>query len=88
MRSDQLFHWTVISTIALGVAGCGLKGPLYLPDKAANVEVRPAQAPQPTDDSQDAQKKAPSPSDPAAAPGASNPAATPSGKVAAPPSKP
>ena len=33
---------TVALTIALGCAGCGLKGPLYLPDQVTNVEVRPA----------------------------------------------
>ena len=77
-----------MATTALAGAACGLKGPLYRPDKAANVEVRRPQAPQSTDDSQDAQKKLPAPPDPAAAPATSNPAATPSGKVAAPTSKP
>jgi predicted small lipoprotein YifL len=27
---------------ALGCTSCGLKGPLYLPDTATNIEVRPA----------------------------------------------
>jgi len=38
---------TVTLVIALGLAGCGLKGPLYLPDKATNVEVHPAAPPPP-----------------------------------------
>jgi predicted small lipoprotein YifL len=31
-----------IVMIVVGLSGCGLKGPLYLPEKATNIEVRPA----------------------------------------------
>lgn len=37
-----------IAVIAFaGCTACGLKGPLYLPDRASNVEVRPASAESP-----------------------------------------
>lgn len=32
---------------ALGAAGCGQKGPLYLPDEAGEVVTRPTQTPAP-----------------------------------------
>lgn len=33
--------------LALTLAGCGLKGPLYLPDEARNIETRSAPPPSP-----------------------------------------
>jgi predicted small lipoprotein YifL len=33
--------------LAFALAGCGLKGPLYLPDEARNIETRPAPPPNP-----------------------------------------
>jgi predicted small lipoprotein YifL len=33
--------WILIVCASLGAAGCGMKGPLYLPDKNASVVTRP-----------------------------------------------
>ncbi|HSN72344.1 MAG TPA: lipoprotein [Steroidobacteraceae bacterium] len=32
----------LICVLIAGLSGCGLKGPLYLPETATNVEIRPA----------------------------------------------
>ncbi len=34
-------HWILIVGAGVAVAGCGMKGPLYLPDKNASVVTRP-----------------------------------------------
>jgi predicted small lipoprotein YifL len=39
--------WTVAGGVAALVAGCGQKGPLYLPDKNPRVVTTPATQPQP-----------------------------------------
>jgi predicted small lipoprotein YifL len=36
--------WTGLCLLAVAIGGCGLKGPLYLPEKSA-VKIRPAPAP-------------------------------------------
>ena len=33
--------WILIVCASVGAAGCGMKGPLYLPDKNASVVTRP-----------------------------------------------
>ena len=37
-------HWVVLVGAGLVAAGCGQKGPLYLPDKNASVVTRPGNA--------------------------------------------
>jgi predicted small lipoprotein YifL len=34
--------WLLVGGVALAAAGCGQKGPLYLPDKSAKVVTSPA----------------------------------------------
>jgi predicted small lipoprotein YifL len=41
------FRPAIALAIALACSGCGLKGPLFLPDQVSNVEVRPAASPPP-----------------------------------------
>jgi predicted small lipoprotein YifL len=36
-----------LAVLAVVISGCGLKGPLYLPEKSGDVAIRPAPAPQP-----------------------------------------
>jgi predicted small lipoprotein YifL len=52
--------------IAIVLAGCGLKGPLYLPEKSREVIIRPAPGASPTS----AQPAAPSQPEPAPEPAA------------------
>jgi len=52
-------------------AGCGLKGPLYLPDSVTNVEVRPApSAGEPAEEKEKGDEEEPSASAPSDAPDA------------------
>jgi len=60
--------WILIVGVCVVAAGCGQKGPLYLPDQNASVVTRPANttaAPQPA--------PAPSNAAPSAAPGGGTP---------------
>jgi predicted small lipoprotein YifL len=42
----------LLSILSAGaLAGCGQKGPLYLPDKASEIVTRPAQTPPPPENS-------------------------------------
>jgi predicted small lipoprotein YifL len=71
----------VIATLGCAVAftGCGLKGPLTLPDRAANAETRaPAHR---RNDADAGENKALSPPDPGAAPANDNASVTPAGQV-------
>ena len=36
--------WMLVGCVSVVIAGCGQKGPLYLPDKNASVVTRPAPA--------------------------------------------
>jgi diaminopimelate decarboxylase len=39
---STVLRLVALALVALGVAGCGQKGPLYLPDKNGSVVTRPA----------------------------------------------
>jgi predicted small lipoprotein YifL len=70
----------VTLSCVLAFAGCGLKGPLTLPDKAANVETRsPAHKRNEPDSS--GENKALSTPDPGTAPANDNASATPAGQT-------
>ena len=56
----------VLGGLVLAAAGCGLKGPLYLPEKSGEVVVRPAPAAAPT--TTPAEPADPSPATPTAPP--------------------
>lgn len=44
--------WTVATAaLVMALAGCGQKGPLYLPEKTGEVVTRPTQTPAPAPDS-------------------------------------
>lgn len=54
----RALNWVVLVGASLVMAGCGQKGPLFLPDKNASVVTRPAPAattpaPQPEDKKKD-----------------------------------
>ncbi|HVP34701.1 MAG TPA: lipoprotein [Steroidobacteraceae bacterium] len=53
----------LLALAVLAAAGCGQKGPLYLPDKNATVVTTPAPAATPADTSQPAAPPAPRPHD-------------------------
>ena len=40
----KTLNWVMLVGVSLVVAGCGQKGPLFLPDKNASVVTRPAPA--------------------------------------------
>ncbi len=59
----RALNWVVLVGASLVVAGCGQKGPLFLPDKNASVVTRPAPAattpaPQPEDKKKDEDQSA------------------------------
>ena len=66
--------------LALALAGCGLKGPLYLPDEARNIETRPAPPPSPkapsSPETVDSPDTPPSPAPEVTAPPATTPPET------------
>ena len=57
---------------AAGLAGCGVKGALYLPEKPSEVIIRPAPGTEPT-----AEPAAPPPAEPPAPPPADEPGDSP-----------
>jgi predicted small lipoprotein YifL len=67
----------VLGGLVLAAAGCGLKGPLYLPEKSGEVVVRPAPAAAPT--TTPAEPADPSPATPTAPPTAPPPPQAPPG---------
>jgi diaminopimelate decarboxylase len=69
---------------ALALAGCGQKGPLYLPEKGGAVVTAPATAPPAPPPAPAAPGQPPQPSP---APGPQSTAEPPPGEVAAPPKK-
>jgi predicted small lipoprotein YifL len=38
----RVFGFALLTCLAAGLAGCGQRGPLYVPDKNARVVTRPA----------------------------------------------
>jgi predicted small lipoprotein YifL len=53
----KTLNWIVLVGASLVVAGCGQKGPLFLPDMNASVVTRPAPAPATTTPAQPEDKK-------------------------------
>jgi predicted small lipoprotein YifL len=53
----KTLNWVVLVGASLVAAGCGQKGPLFLPDKNASVVTRPAPAPAATTPAQPEDKK-------------------------------
>jgi predicted small lipoprotein YifL len=51
----------VCALLAGALAGCGLKGPLYLPDQATEIVTRPTQAPAETSGAPDSPQTVDSP---------------------------
>lgn len=47
----------LVAAAMVGLAGCGQKGPLYLPDKGGEVVTRPGGGAQPSGPADDEQKK-------------------------------
>jgi len=47
--SDRSRHFLLLACMAALLAGCGQKGPLYLPERTGEVVTRPAQTPPPAD---------------------------------------
>jgi predicted small lipoprotein YifL len=47
MANNSVVRIIAALTLLVGVAACGQKGPLYMPDKGGEVVTRPATAPRP-----------------------------------------